>query len=201
MKERFLKTGFAALLALVMILSSVSFAAAEEPTLGVVETAYGKAQGVAGSLAGVTLFKGIPYAAPPVGDLRWAEPVDPEPWEGVRVFDTYAPMAMQWPNDMAADPWYTDFYYQGLPDYSEDCLYLNIATSAVTGDENMPVYVWFHGGGLNHGFSYEIECDPEALAQKGVVMVEIGHRLGVFGYLALPQLDEETGYGPAATGA
>ena len=174
-----------------------SFVSAEEaaPALGVVETAYGQAQGVAGSLEGVTLFKGVPYAAPPVGDLRWAAPQDPESWEGVRVFDTYAPMAMQWPNDMAADPWYTDLSYQGLPEYSEDCLYLNIATTAVNGDENMPVYVWFHGGGLNHGFSYELECDPEALAQKGVVVVEIGHRLGVFGYMALPQLDEETGYG------
>ena len=169
-------------------------AAADAP-LGVVDTAYGQAQGVAGELDGITLFKGVPYAAPPVGDLRWAAPQDPEAWDGVRVFDTYAPMAMQWPNDMAGAPWETDFYYEGLPEYSEDCLYLNVATSATTGDEKMPVYVWFHGGGLNHGYSYELECDPEALAQKGVVVVEVGHRLGVFGYMALPQLDEETGYG------
>lgn len=168
--------------------------AQEGAGLGVVETAYGQAQGVPGALDGITLFKGVPYAAPPVGELRWAEPQDPEAWDGVRVFDTYAPMAMQWPNDMAGEPWKTDFYYEGLPDYSEDCLYLNVATSATSGEEKMPVYVWFHGGGLNHGYSYEIECDPEVLAQKGVVVVEVGHRLGVFGYMALPQLDAETGY-------
>lgn len=199
MRKSMLQKSIAGLAVLSVCLGSVSmlsFAAeAEAPGPGIVETAYGQAQGVPGELEGVTLFKGVPYAAPPVGELRWAAPEDPEAWEGVRVFDTYAPMAVQWPNDMAADPWYTDFYYQGVPEYSEDCLYLNIATPSVTGDENMPVYVWFHGGGLNHGFSYEIECDPEALAQKGVVVVEVAQRLGVFGYMALPQLDEETGYG------
>ena len=102
---------------------------------------------------------------------------------------------MQWENDMAAEPWKSDFYYEPLPTFSEDCLYLNIATPAVTGDENLPVYVWYHGGGLNHGFSYEVECDPEALAAKGVVVVEVGTRLGVFGYMVLPQLSEASGYG------
>lgn len=184
------------LLALAIAMTSCTFAFAEADRLGVVETKWGLAQGVPGEyIEEVTLFKGIPYAAPPVGELRFAAPEDPEAWEGVRVFDTYAPMAMQWPNDMAAEPWLSDFYYKGLPEISEDCLYLNVATSAVTGDEKMPVYIWFHGGGLNHGFSYEIECDPEVLASKGVVVVEVGHRLGVFGYLALPQLSEETGYG------
>lgn len=191
-----MKKILATLLALILVMTSFPVAFAEAAELGVVETKWGLAQGVPGEYAeGVTLFKGIPYAAPPVGELRFAAPEDPEAWEGVRVFDTYAPMAMQWPNDMAADPWKTDFYYKGLPEYSEDCLYLNVATSAVTGDEKMPVYIWFHGGGLNHGFSYELECDPEVLASKGVVVVEVGHRLGVFGYLALPQLSAETGYG------
>ncbi len=177
--------------------SMVGFATeADAATLGVVETAYGSAQGVQGEeYEDVTLFKGVPYAAPPVGDLRWKEPQDPESWEGVRVFDTYADAPCQWENDMASDPWKTDFYYEELPTFSEDCLYLNIATSSVTGDEKMPVYVWFHGGGLNHGFSYEVECDPEALAAKGVVVVEVGTRLGVFGYMSLPQLDEESEYG------
>lgn len=169
---------------------------AAESILGVVETNYGKAQGVTGNLySDITIFKGVPYAAPPVGNLRWASPEDPDNWEGVRVFDTYADAPEQWANDMAADPWKTDFYYEEMPNFSEDCLYLNITTPSQTGDENYPVYVWFHGGGLNHGFSYEVECDPEALAEKGVVVVEVGTRLGVFGYMALPQLDEESGYG------
>lgn len=187
---------------LTLLAASVIPASAEteileaEPALGVVETAYGQAQGVPGeTYSDVTLFKGMPYAAPPVGDLRWAPPEDPETWDGIRVFDTYGDAACQWPNDMAADPWKTDFYYGDMPEFSEDCLYLNIATPAVTGNEKMPVYVWFHGGGLNHGFSYEVECDPEALAEKGVVVVEVGTRLGVFGYLSLPQLDKESEYG------
>ncbi len=168
----------------------------EAPGIGVVETAYGLAQGVQGEeYTDVTLFKGVPYAAPPVGDLRWKAPEDPESWDGVRVFDTYADAAMQWTNDMEDEPWKSDFYYEEFPNFSEDCLYLNIATPAESADENLPVYVWFHGGGLNHGYSYEVECDPEALAEKGVVVVEVGHRLGVFGYMALPQLDEETEYG------
>ena len=163
---------------------------------GIVETKFGQAQGVPGSFyEDVTLFKGVPYAAPPVGDLRWKAPEDPESWEGVKVFDTYADAPCQWENDMAADPWKTDFYYEELPTFSEDCLYLNIATPSVKSGENLPVYVWFHGGGLNHGFSYEVECDPEALAEKGAVVVEVGTRLGVFGYMSLPQLDEETDYG------
>ncbi len=201
-QNKHIAKGLAGLMTLSMCLGSLSMvgfaseADASETALGVVETAYGSAQGVAGeTYEDVTLFKGVPYAAPPVGDLRWKEPQDPESWDGVRVFDTYADAPCQWENDMAADPWKTDFYYEELPTFSEDCLYLNIATTAVTGDEKMPVYVWFHGGGLNHGFSYEVECDPEALAEKGVVVVEVGTRLGVFGYMSLPQLDEESEYG------
>ena len=117
MKQKYFTKGIA-----VMAVCSLAFGAfgvtgqaQEGAGLGVVDTAYGQAQGVPGALDGITLFKGVPYAAPPVGELRWAEPQDPEAWDGVRVFDTYAPMAMQWPNDMAGEPWKTDFYYEGLP--------------------------------------------------------------------------------------
>ena len=164
--------------------------------LGVVQTKYGKMAGVAGELEGVTLFKGVPYAKPPLGELRWAPPQDPESWDGVRLFDTYSDAAMQYTfdGDMNAEPWKSDFYYEELPELSEDCLYINIATSSQTGDENMPVYVWFHGGGLRHGHSHEVEFNPNVLASKGVVVVTVGQRLGVFGYLALPQLSAESGY-------
>lgn len=185
------------LVVLVLTIPACSFAMAEGAVLGVVDTAYGQAQGVAADApyAGVTLFKGIPYAAPPVGDLRWAAPEDPAAWDGVKLFDTYADAAMQWPGDMDAEPWHTDFYYNTYPTFSEDCLYLNVTTSATEGDEKMPVFIWMHGGGLNHGYSYEVEFAAEALAQKGVVVVTVGTRLGVFGYMALPQLDAETEYG------
>lgn len=175
-RKRFIKHAagtmtFALCLGALNMLSFAEEASSEQ--LGVVETAYGLAEGVPGEAYDVTLFKGMPYAAPPVGTLRWKEPEPPQAWEGVKTFDTYADAPCQWENDMASDPWKTDFYYNELPPFSEDCLYLNIATPAVNGDEQLPVYVWFHGGGLNHGYSYEVECDPEALASKGVVVVEI----------------------------
>jgi para-nitrobenzyl esterase len=193
-----MKRLFVGLLALTMIFSACSFAMAEEsPSLGVVQTAYGLAQGVQADAPyeGVTLFKGIPYAAPPVGDLRFAAPQDAEAWDGVRVFDAYADAAMQWPGDMDSEPWHTDFYYTTYPTFNEDCLYLNVTTSASSDTDKLPVYIWMHGGGLNHGYSYEEEFAAEMLSQKGVVVVTVGHRLGVFGYIALPQLDAETEYG------
>ena len=84
-------------------------------------------------------------------------------------------------------------YWEGFPETSEDCLYLNITTPAATGDEQLPVYLWFHGGGQRHGWSYEPEFNAEELAKKGVIVVTVGQRLGVFGYMALPQLTEEQG--------
>ena len=151
--------------------------------------------GVPGEIyADVTIFKGIPYAAPPVGGLRWQPPQDPEGWEGVRACDTYAAIAPQYAGQGAgSEPYKTDFYWEGFPETSEDCLYLNITTPAATGDEQLPVYLWFHGGGQRHGWSYEPEFNAEELAKKGVIVVTVGQRLGVFGYMALPQLTEEQG--------
>ena len=158
----------------------------------IIDTKYGKLSGVIEE--GVMLFKGVPYAAPPVGDLRWKPPVDPEPWEGVHVCDTYAARSMQATIEgLNFEPFASDFYYMGYPEASEDCLYLNIATDAESADEKRPVYMWFHGGGLSSGHSYEIEFNPTVLAKKGVVVVTVGQRLNVFGYLALPQLTAEQG--------
>ncbi|MCI6023419.1 MAG: carboxylesterase family protein [Oscillospiraceae bacterium] len=154
------------------------------------QTAFGTVSGVLEE--GVMLFKGVPYAAPPVGKLRWKPPVDPEPWEGVRACDRFAARPMQpGGTGLSIEPWASDFYYMGNPPMSEDCLYLNIATAAESADEKRPVYIWFHGGGLSSGYSYEIEFNPEVLAKKGVVVVTVGQRLNVFGYLSLPQLSSE----------
>ncbi len=165
--------------------------------IGIVETRYGKVQGVGAErpeYQEVTYFKGIPYAAPPVGDLRWKPPVDPEPWEGVRVCDTYAPMARQnMGSGPSFEPWASDFYYMGHPKNDEDCLYLNVTTAAEGPNEKRPVYMWFHGGGLNTGYSYEIEFDGSELAKRGIVVVTVGQRLNVFGYLCCRQLSEEQG--------
>ncbi len=165
-------------------------------TIGTVKTKYGLVTGVelTGKYEGITLFKGIPYAAPPVGDLRWRAPRDPKPWDGVRSCDSYAPICFQPTNgDLDAEPWHTDFYYMGTPPMSEDCLYLNVCTGAKEAGDKRPVFVWFHGGGSDHGYSYEAEFDPSELAKKGVVVVSVAQRLSMFGYLALPQLSEEQG--------
>lgn len=181
------------------LLVQPAFAQGEEvyPWIGPVQTTSGIASGVRGETEGVTLFKGIPYAAPPVGDLRWAPPQPPESWEGVRVFNQVPDACMQYTfdGDMNAEPWKSDFYYVELPKLSEDCLYLNVATNAVTGDEALPVFIWFHGGGLRHGYSSEVEFNPDVLASKGVIVVTVGTRLGIYGYMALPQLSEESEYG------
>ena len=164
--------------------------------IGFVSTKYGKVQGVEleGKYAGLTLFKGIPYAAPPVGELRWRPPVSPEPWDDVRICDTYAKMAPQiFPPAEEFVPYGLDFYYEGYPDVSEDCLYLNICTGAQSPEEKRPVYMWYHGGGLSTGFTYEVEFNPEELTRKGIVVVMVAQRLNVFGYLSLPQLSEEQG--------
>ena len=188
-------------LALLCMVASVQTVMAQsegdEASLGVVQTEYGLARGVEGELDGITMFKGIPYAAPPVGDLRWMPPQAPESWSGARVFNTYPDACMMYTfdGDMNAEPWKSDFYYEELPALSEDCLYLNVTTSAVAGDEKLPVFVWYHGGGLRHGYAWEVEFNPNVLANKGVVVVTVGQRLGVFGYMSLPQLSAESDYG------
>ncbi len=144
-----------------------------------------------GANAGITVFKKVPYAKPPIGALRFkpAEPV--ADWEGVYDGTSYAPAEFQTLCEGA--PYLTDFYFNDWPALSEDCLYLSVTTGAESAEEKRPVYVWFHGGGLSTGFYYEIAFDGNALAKKGIIVVSVAQRLNVFGYLALPQLRDENG--------
>ena len=162
-------------------------------SLGVVTTSAGAVRGIqlTDLYAEVTLFKGIPFAAPPVGDLRWAPPTDPTPWSGVRDCDRSGPIATQ---SALGGRHAAEFYFDGLPEMSEDCLYLNVATGAAQSGERRPVYIYFHGGGLTNCFPDEAQLNPAELARKGVVVVAVGHRLNVFGFLALPQLTAEQGW-------
>ena len=147
-------------------------------------------------MTGYTVFKGIPYAKPPVGSLRWKRPEEPEAWDGVRVCDCFGNITMQ---DLptAETPWgamfYKEFYSDPafIPERSEDCLYLNIWTPAETGDEKLPVAFWIHGGGFGGGYSSEKEFDGEEYCKRGVVLVTINYRCGVFGFLAHPWLSAE----------
>ena len=167
---------------------------AEEPVLTV---SGGKIQGVPTETAGVLIYKGIPFAAPPVGDLRWKAPQPVIPWMGVRKADKFGPACIQADQVETPTPdgqvnYYKEFYTDGDPVRSEDCLYLNVWTPASGKvDAKLPVAVWIHGGAFNHGYGYEIEFDGEAYAKRGVVLVTINYRLGVLGFMAHPALSQE----------
>ena len=136
---------------------------------------------VAGSGAAVRSYKGIPFAAPPVGDLRWKPPQPVKPWKGVRVAKSFPAMCPQ---------------FQFIPGpQSEDCLGLNVWTPARSASEKLPVMVWIHGGGFVIGASSQSAYDGEPLAAEGVVVVSINYRLGIFGFLAHPALSKESPQG------
>ena len=151
-----------------------------------VHTDSGLVSGIAGSGPDVKVYKGVPFAAPPVGDLRWRAPKSAQHWDGVHKADTFASTCMQTP------------YAEGSPYRSdpqpvgEDCLYLNVWTAAKSAKERRPVMVWIHGGALTRGSGSTPTYDGETLAKKGVVLVTINYRLGVFGFFAHPELTKES---------
>lgn len=145
-----------------------------------VRTQAGLVRGTKRDARDVLAFKGIPYAAPPVGALRWHAPQPPKPWSDVRGALTYGPRCLTaFENDREPGP------------RSEDCLTLNVWTTAKQTDEKRPVMVWVHGGGFQFGSSANPAADGNLLASKGVVVVSFNYRLGVLGFLAHPDLDGE----------
>lgn len=150
----------------------------------------GQVQGVVKD--GVASFKGIPFAAPPVGDLRWKPPQPVKPWSGVRKADAFGPAPMQ---NRAPS-----MLMGGWSRVSEDCLYLNVWTPATNADEKLPVMVWIYGGGFMIGMTSMPLYDGTRLAQKGVVLVSVAYRLGPFGFLAHPELSRESGKGSGCYG-
>ena len=136
---------------------------------------------------GVRVFRGIPYAAPPVGALRWRPPQAPIPWTGVRPVDTFGANAMQGIVWGDIDPY--------TPGVSEDCLYLNVWTPAESGREHLPVLFWIHGGGFIAGHGAEPRYDGARLAARGIVVVTTNYRLGAFGFMAHPALTAESEVG------
>ncbi len=153
----------------------------------------GQVVGVETPTKGVTSFKGIPFAAPPVGELRWKEPQPVVPWQGVKVADKYGDAASQvtWdPNSFYGKEWQAS----GSVPFTEDCLYLNVWTPAA-GETNkkLPVAMWIHGGGYREGFAFEPEMDGgEYWASKGVILVSVTYRLGVIGFFSHPLLTAES---------
>jgi para-nitrobenzyl esterase len=139
----------------------------------------------------VVSFKGIPYAAPPIGKLRWQPPQPPLTWNGVRTADRFGPSALQDPQG----PFFRREFFPEPLEMSEDCLYLNIWTPARSPDEKLPVFVWIHGGGLEWWSGSSIPFDGTNLAELGTVVVTINYRLGIFGLFAHPLLSQESPHG------
>jgi para-nitrobenzyl esterase len=147
-----------------------AYAAVDDP----VRLDTGMISGTATSSADVRVFKGIPFAAPPVGDLRWRAPQPAAHWDGVRKAEEFSPVCVQGNGG------------------SEDCLYLNVWTGAKSAGEKRPVMVWIYGGGYTSGSGSQAMYDGEALAKKGAVIVTLNYRLGAFGFFSYPELTKES---------
>lgn len=165
-----------------------------------VEIKQGKLQGTEGKYA--RIYRGIPYAKPPVGSLRFHAPEPADSWEGIYPADHFRSICPQ-PGQKEGSFYDKEFYQDPafLPQQSEDCLYLNVwapkeqnGPLEKTEGEGFPVAVWFHGGGFMNGFGSEMEFDGEAYAKRGIVLVTVNYRLGLFGYFAHPKLRERDGH-------
>lgn len=179
------------LLFLAMFLQILAPAQAQQPTA---TTKNGLVEGSTTPDGMVASFKGIPFAAPPLGELRWKAPQPVANWSGSRDCTRFGPSAMQ------ATPapffvWSEEFLIPKAP-ISEDCLYLNVwSPTAAIAKEKLPVIVWVHGGGFTSGGGACPIYDGEGMARKGVVFVSINYRVGIFGFFAHPELSRESGHG------
>lgn len=155
----------------------------------IVETTYGKIRGV--NMGEYVEYRGIPYAQPPVGNLRWKAPRPMEQWKGIYEADTFQNIAMQ---ETMEDSLYTKEFYSN-PEFirqkNEDCLYLNIWMPKNSSDKKLPVAFWIHGGAFMGGYSSELEFDGEAYCKRNVILVTVEYRCNIFGFLAHPWLSEE----------
>ncbi len=173
------------LLPLLMLASLQLSAQNNQGALPQVKTANGLLSGV-NEASGIRSYKGIPFAEPPVGKLRWVEPQPVKNWTGVRKADHFGPQAMQ-------RAMYSDMIFRS-DGKSEDCLYLNVWTPAKSSTELLPVLVYFYGGGFSAGDGSEGRYDGESMAQKGMVAITVNYRLGVFGFMAHPALTAESAH-------
>jgi para-nitrobenzyl esterase len=154
-----------------------------------VKVEQGLLAGTSGSSPDIRVYRGVPFAAPPVGNLRWKAPQPAGSWQGVRQASEFSNACWQTPYPAAAA-----IYQAKLPPVSEDCLYLNLWTPAKSTKDRLPVMVWIHGGGFTRGFSGTSSYNGEVLARKGAVIVTINYRLGIFGFFAHPELSAESGH-------
>ena len=169
--------------------------------LRVVKTENGIVRGIEAADPRITAFKGIPFAAPPVGENRWRAPQPCENWEGELKAYRFAPISMQDTPGMGDGLYDREWHVDSEIEMSEDCLYLNVWTPAKAADEKLPVVVWYFGGGLQWGYPSEMEFDGERVARRGIVVVTVNYRLNVFGFLAHPELSKEQPEAPTNFGS
>jgi para-nitrobenzyl esterase len=155
--------------------------------LKIIKTANGLIQGTAHDA--ISIFKGIPFAAPPTGNLRWKAPEPASNWKGIRQCSTFSASPFQ-PTPVPFLCWSEEFIAPPVP-LSEDCLYLNVWTGAKNNKEKRPVFVWIYGGGFSSGSAACAIYDGEEMAKKGIVFVSINYRVGPFGFMAHPELSKE----------
>lgn len=196
----------ACLLSFTLILTGTLSAAIPDP----VRLDSGSVSGIPADEAGVRIFKGIPYAAPPLAELRWKAPQPAAHWDGVRKAEQFSPNCTAGggaggrgggkgkgpagDKGPAAQPAPAKAAAPAAPSASEDCLYVNVWTPAKSAGDRLPVMVWTYGGGFTGGSGAEGRYDGEAMAKKGIVVVTYNYRLGVFGFLAHPELTKESGH-------
>ena len=165
-----------------------------------VEVKNGKLKGLPGSDPRVTAFKGIPFAKPPVGELRWRAPKPCDDWEGVKEAYAFAPISIQDRPAVGTDIYCREWHVDPDIPMSEDCLYLNVWTPANSAGEKLPVLVWYFGGGFQWGYTAEMEFDGERLARRGIIVVSVNYRLGALGFMTHADLAAESPDTPANWG-
>ncbi len=173
-----------------VLVASISFAFVLNKPFNTIKVEGGIISGTTNPSGDIHIFKGIPFAAPPVGDLRWKAPQPVVPWQGVKKCDAFGPSPMQG-DPVPFGPWSKEYLIPKEP-ISEDCLYLNVWTGANSAKEKRPVLVWIYGGGFMSGGSGVPIYDGEAMAKKGIIFVSINYRVGIFGFFALPELTKES---------
>ena len=169
--------------------------------LRIAKTENGSVRGIECADPRITAFKGIPFAAPPVGKNRWRAPQPAENWDGVRDCFRFAPISVQDTPGLGTDVYCREWHVDPDIAMGEDCLYLNVWTPAKSADEKLPVYVWFFGGGLQWGYPAEMEFDGERIARRGIVVVSVNYRLNVFGFLCHPEITKAQPDAPANFGS
>ena len=168
--------------------------------LRIVRTENGLVRGIPAADPRITAFRGVPFAAPPVGVNRWRAPQPCPDWEGTLDCARFAPISMQEVPGIGDNIYIREWHVDPDIPMDEDCLYLNVWTNAKSDADRLPVLVWFFGGGLQYGYPAEMEFDGERLARRGIVVVSVNYRIGVFGFLSHPQLTREQPDAPANFG-